>query len=543
MAERYGTDLTGLGGYEGGVNSENGAALVSTSSDGETSLLFGSAALREIQAGVANGDFAISPDDSTGTITAENPLPYWTFTDASSGIIVPTLVASASTAMGHALRFTIAATTTGKIGTFTRYIPIAGNANRIYSYIGQLYRVAVSGTAGDKALVKVTLTLTSYSTDLTAGSASATANYTANSATPTLTTSAFTPDATAAFILVALKVETTGTTSGTVTIDFSEVRTARGDSLIPITDDANPTWLPALITASSGTLTITAPTNNAGTWTDAVTVKAPNFNRGLYVSEGMSTTSTGTNTLFFGDNLSNDTIKILAQNTAASQNYTGDVYSSGVRILGWQGNTIAGAAVTPKVFIYQDTVLSDTKKITSSNATPPSITLSGASLTLQQGSASGDIIFKTSAGATIFTINNASNLVLETTGGYRQITPPTTTQTSSAAIWVNTSGTTWELRRNSSSARYKTNIVDADEVVLEAARKVKPRHYESTIEDEAGATRLGFIAEEIHEAGLTHAVGYDSEGKPETIDPVALIAALWHRVSDLEDRLKALEAE
>jgi hypothetical protein len=119
--------------------------------------------------------------------------------------------------------------------------------------------------------------------------------------------------------------------------------------------------------------------------------------------------------------------------------------------------------------------------------------------------------------------------------------PATTTQTSSAAIWVTVFGTTRQLRRNSSSARYKTNIVDADEVVLEAARKVKPRHYESTIEDENGATRLGFIAEEIHEAGLTHAVGYDADGKPETIDPVALIAALWHRVSDLEDRLKALE--
>jgi hypothetical protein len=127
--------------------------------------------------------------------------------------------------------------------------------------------------------------------------------------------------------------------------------------------------------------------------------------------------------------------------------------------------------------------------------------------------------------------------------GLRHDTPATTTQTSSAGIWVLVSGTNYQLRRNSSSARYKTNIVDADEVVLEAARKVKPRHYESTIEDENGATRLGFIAEEIHDAGLTHAVGYDAEGKPETIDPTALIAALWHRVSDLEDRLKALEAE
>ena len=119
--------------------------------------------------------------------------------------------------------------------------------------------------------------------------------------------------------------------------------------------------------------------------------------------------------------------------------------------------------------------------------------------------------------------------------------PPTTSSSANACQFVLQSGTRYRIQRNTSSARYKTNIVDADEVVLDAARKVKPRHYESTIEDENGATRLGFIAEEIHEAGLTHAVGYDEEGRPETIDPVALIAALWHRVNNLEERLKELE--
>jgi hypothetical protein len=107
---------------------------------------------------------------------------------------------------------------------------------------------------------------------------------------------------------------------------------------------------------------------------------------------------------------------------------------------------------------------------------------------------------------------------------------------------VLSSGTAYTLRRNSSSARYKTNIVDADEAVLEAARKIKPRHYESTIEDEAGVTRLGFIAEEVLAAGLSHAVDYNAEGQVETIDSTALIAALYARVNDLEERLKALES-
>ena len=118
-----------------------------------------------------------------------------------------------------------------------------------------------------------------------------------------------------------------------------------------------------------------------------------------------------------------------------------------------------------------------------------------------------------------------------------------TTATTNAAIWVNTAGTTYNLRRNTSSARYKTAITDADDAVLTAARQVRPRHYQSTITDENGATRLGFIAEEVHDAGLTHAVGYDEQGRPETLDSTALIAALWHRVNDLEARLAAIEAE
>lgn len=138
------------------------------------------------------------------------------------------------------------------------------------------------------------------------------------------------------------------------------------------------------------------------------------------------------------------------------------------------------------------------------------------------------------------TLTAGTNLILG--GVILDDTPTGTTQTSSAAIWVLISGTNYELRRNTSSARYKTNIVDTDTNVLESAKRIKPRHYESTIPEESGATRLGFIAEEVHDAGLTHAVGYDSDGLPETIDATALIAALYARVNDLEARLEALES-
>jgi hypothetical protein len=118
---------------------------------------------------------------------------------------------------------------------------------------------------------------------------------------------------------------------------------------------------------------------------------------------------------------------------------------------------------------------------------------------------------------------------------------PTTTNTTNNAVWFNNVSTNYTLRRFTSSQRYKTDIVDADEVVLEAAKKIRPRHFTSLLEDENGATRLGFIAEEVEAAGLTHAVGYDFDGRVETIDTTALLAALYARVNDLEARLAALE--
>ena len=127
-------------------------------------------------------------------------------------------------------------------------------------------------------------------------------------------------------------------------------------------------------------------------------------------------------------------------------------------------------------------------------------------------------------------------------GSIEDPSPLTTTATANNTVWVQASaGEPYGLRRFTSSQRYKTNIVDADEVVLEAAKKIKPRHFTSLLEDENGATRLGFIAEEVESAGLTHAVGYDDEGRVETIDTTALLAALYAHVNDLEERLAAIE--
>lgn len=475
---KYGTNLSGFGAFEGGVNADKGAPLVSTSSDGETALLFGPAALREIQAGVANGDFAIPPDDGSATITAENPLPYWTFTDTnSSGAITCKIVDDASSGSSNTLRWTITAASANSLSaTLTRFIPVASTRNRAFAYSPEVNTFAATNTAiatirmqaqfykADQTTTTGTAIDSGVITFATLGTASnwLTGSYTTANAAPS----------NAAFCLVTITVATAA--AGAVvasTVDIPEVRLIRGDQTNLFAEYTTPaTYAPTLVRQVNGTLQI-----------------SPNAGSGNVTLGGDLTVS--------GGDVNLSTSHTISASGASAVQFTRN--DSGNR------SNITVARVFP------------------GDQTTRFISDDGTRTTFSAG------------------IDTAGSIV--TTGSITNDSISITTATANAAIWVLSSGTTYTLRRNSSSARYKTNIVDADASVLEAARKIKPRHYESTIADEAGETRLGFIAEEVLAAGLSHAVGYDAEGRVETIDATALIAALYARVNDLEKRLAALE--
>jgi hypothetical protein len=476
---KYGTNLEGFGGFEGDVNADKGAPLVSTSSDGETALLFGPAALREIQAGVANGDFAIPPDAAGDTITEENPLPYWTFTDVNSaGAITCAVVADAGAGSGNVLRWTITAgTLTGKSAKITRYIPVPASRDRAFVFIPEAFLGTRTGTN-----FSVTLAYSWATSDLTATGTGATKTISTGAtllAVDTTPLNSAAP-ADAAFIYVTLTVATTGTTSGTTTQDISEIRMHRGDQGLYITDTSSASFAPARISSANNVLTIEAATGDAF----PISIKT-----GAAVNNAV---------IVFGNGATGGAIRggggvgrldMLSANQSAYANVVADKFFPGGQI---------------------------TRSIDDNGS---KITFSGA------------IDVNGNIDGTNF---NGAALVCDAI--------PTTTNTTNNAVWVNNTGTNYTLRRFTSSQRYKTNIVDADDVVLEAAKKIKPRHFTSLLEDENGATRLGFIAEEIEAAGLTHAVGYDGEGRVETLDSMALIAALYARVNDLEERLKALES-
>ena len=505
MTEKYGTNISGLTAFEGDVSTDSGAPLIDTDSDGESALLFGSAAVREILAGIANGDFALPPDDADSDLSDENPLPYFSFTDNSSGGITAAVVADASNGSGNVLRFTVN-TTNGNNAQLTRYIPIPGSRNREFVFNPEFTAKCTTATAD--AFVKIsfqyykedqtTTTGTGDSASATFTSINAGGNNVKTVAIGTVNATRLAAPADAGWMLVTLEIGATGTVSAK-TVDIAELRLVTGSSDLYIAENTAPaTYGPARLRQTNGVLSITPALGGSGSITlDAATT-------------------------------ANGNVDI---NVSGAEAITSDGYIAVTR--GAAGNTVIQS------------------KVSGDSVNRFLVEVDG-SLNWGNGSSARDVNLYRSSSTMLetddaftadFLYSNYS--VSAGNGDFKADGPTTTSATTNDCIFVLVGGSEYVIRRYTSSSRYKTNIVPADAVVLEAAKRISPKHFESTIDNpqELGQTRLGFIAEEIHEAGLTHAVGYNANGQPESIDSVALIAALWHRVNDLETRLAALEAE
>jgi hypothetical protein len=308
-------------------------------------------------------------------------------------------------------------------------------------------------------------------------------------------------------MLVTLEIGATGTVSAK-TVDIAELRLVSGSSDLYIAENTAPaTYGPARLRQTNGVLSITPDLGGSGSISFGGAV---NFSS-LTVS---GTAGTASVTLNNGNFLAENGLFRGERTAAGSAVFTGALDTdAGDRVRIEAGGTIEwgdGTSGTGDVNLYRS----------SSTTLQTDDAFAADSLTSTLGVYAGN-------------------------GNFRADGPGTTTSTSNECVFVLISGAEYVIRRFTSSSRYKTDIVPADEVVLEASRRIVPKHFTSTVDNpqELGQTRLGFIAEEIHEAGLTHAVAYNAEGQPESIDSVALIAALWHRVNDLESRLKALETE
>ena len=153
----------------------------------------------------------------------------------------------------------------------------------------------------------------------------------------------------------------------------------------------------------------------------------------------------------------------------------------------------------------------------------------------------------TGSGATAFDIENSSGEDLfrvrndgafftgEDTGS-----PYNHTTTSTANARIDSNG---RLRRQSSSKRYKKDITDATWGLAEVL-KLKPVTYKSnrTDEDADDKTYAGFIAEDVHDIGLTEFVEYNTSNQPDALGYANMVALLTNAIKELAAKVTKLEA-
>lgn len=103
---------------------------------------------------------------------------------------------------------------------------------------------------------------------------------------------------------------------------------------------------------------------------------------------------------------------------------------------------------------------------------------------------------------------------------------------------------TGHLSRSTSSRKYKDQIRDA-EVDPSAVLQIQGRTWRDRAQAEEDpdteARHIGFIAEELHDLGLTQFVEYDAEGLPDAIQYDRLTVALLAVAKSQDARLAALE--
>jgi hypothetical protein len=520
MVEKFGSDQQQIATLGGGVISEDGATLLSGESLGESALLFGPAALREIQAGVANGDFAITPADDTATITADNPLPYWTFTDTNSaGAITCAIVTDTSAGSGNALRWSVtAAMANSKSAKLSRFIPVASTRNRAFAYSPEVNTFNATNTAN----VTITMTAQFYKSDQTTTTGSSITSgaitfATLGTGSNWLQISGTTANAApsdAAYCLVTITVATAA--AGVIpaaTVDLPEVRLIRGDQTNLFAEYTTPaTYAPTLVRQVNGTLQISP---NAGTG-------AVQIGGALNLDTRHTIEPLNTGSIQFTRNDTNTRSNLIADRLFIGDQITRYIDDDGTRT-SFSGGIDVNAS-----------------------STMTSAVLTGTLSAFTVFGTSGGTSISASGGGDIEATGADTSVPISGNGELTSI-PNTTTATTNSARWVSLGSNRYGLRRDSSTRRVKTNIHAADDSVLEAVKRLRAVHFEPLEKDEQGNLRgtgqltLGLIAEEIEEAGLGCAVTYDSEGLPDGYDERVLIAALLHHVNDLEERLQALE--
>ena len=150
----------------------------------------------------------------------------------------------------------------------------------------------------------------------------------------------------------------------------------------------------------------------------------------------------------------------------------------------------------------------------------------------------------TQDGITIrFGTADVERMTIDTSGDLRVQRVYSNTTSGGANVRVQSDGL---MQRDTSSRRYKNTIADATHGLADL-NKLRPVTYKGN--NDGDTVFGGLIAEEVHDAGLTEFVDYDSDNQPDALkygNMVSLcikaIQQLSAKVDTLETKVAALEA-
>jgi hypothetical protein len=327
----------------------------------------------------------------------------------------------------------------------------------------------------------------------------------------------------AAFILVSVKVETTGTVSSQSDVSIAELRLISGGSDLYIAENSTPaTYGPARLRQVNGELTITPNLGGSGT---VVVDGTLSFNTLTVAGTAGSTAISVTN----GNIVANNGLMRALRGTAGNAVFTGAITGdAGDRVRIEAGGTIewgAGTSSSGDVNLYRS-----------------------SSTTLKTDDAfAADTLFSTLS----VTAGNGNFLA---DGPSTEDVSPTTS--GRGAVWTSIGDGVYRLERYvaSSTIAVKKNVApttvapeqvyglqlvdfEYDQEKIEALRETYP-----ALPDAAPGLRRGVVWEQIVEA-MPHAAIPANAGDPPSIDWEALYFAALVAIQDLNTRLTALENE
>jgi cytoskeletal protein CcmA (bactofilin family) len=106
--------------------------------------------------------------------------------------------------------------------------------------------------------------------------------------------------------------------------------------------------------------------------------------------------------------------------------------------------------------------------------------------------------------------------------------------------WIDSGTGIGYLAKKSSSRRFKSNIQTVDVNYASNMYNVDARSYSDAL---GNGRSIGFIAEEINDAGMREFVIFDSQGQPEGVSYAEMVAPLLTLVKDQKARIEKLESD